>query len=207
MGCFDYTCDGCYGENCDHSGGQNRPSTVIIKVPLTDGTCVYLQGGYEEYGYVSVTLGEENHEFYLEQFTEYFQDWKLSENLMATKVYTVKEKVHVSELDEGAEDDIEVTKRYDCQPSKAVPVALTKDILSKCVRIEKSKIDLEKLKRDIELCKRDIEIAQNILKGHKEMLKKLNKTLKEESKLEKETKSKEETATTKSKESSKTSNV
>ena len=206
MGCFDYTCDGCDGENCDHTSGQNRPSTVIIEVPLTDGTCVYLQGEYEEYGYVSVTLGEENHEFYLEQFTEYFQAWKLSENLMATKVYTVKEKVHVSELDEDEEDDIEVTKRYDCQPSKAVPVPLTKDILSKCVRTEKLKVDIEKVKSDIELCKRDIEIAQNILKGHKEVLKKLKKILKEANP-KKETKSKEETATTKPKKSSKTLNV
>ena len=45
MGCFDYEC-GCGGESCEHVGGQLNNSEVIIEVPLSDGTVLYLKGEY-----------------------------------------------------------------------------------------------------------------------------------------------------------------
>lgn len=70
MGCFDYEC-ACGGTECGHEGGQNCSATVIIKVTLSDGTAVYLEGEYEQYGYVTV----DEYQFWPVQFEDYFESW------------------------------------------------------------------------------------------------------------------------------------
>ena len=182
MGCFDYKCDGCDGYVCHHSGGQNRSAIVIIEVPLSDETVVYLEGEYEECGYVTVKLNKtEYYEFYPIQFEEYFKDWFERESekerrikFISHNIYTVKEKVHVSELDDDAEDDVYVTKTYNCNPSKSVP--LTKNILSKCIRADK---DLG-LPSYVEQLKRDIQNSEYKIKLEQERLEKIKKELEEE---------------------------
>jgi hypothetical protein len=94
MGCFDYVCE-CGGETCDHIGGQLHDSNVVIEVPLSDGTIVYLEGYYEQYGYVAV----EGYHFYLEQFREFFEGWlenenpeRLSKIFLAKRIWTLNEQ-------------------------------------------------------------------------------------------------------------------
>lgn len=94
MGCFDYECE-CGGKTCDHVGGQLHDSNVVIEVPLTDGTTVYLEGHYEQYGYVTV----EGYQFYLEQFRDYFEGWFGDEAhpekiFLAKRVWTLNETVY-----------------------------------------------------------------------------------------------------------------
>lgn len=90
MGCFDYNCE-CGGETCPHVGGQLDNATVIIEVPLLDGTTIYLEGEYHQYGYVEV---DNFYSFYLEEFEEFFEDWDAMNDdraYLATKVWTKSE--------------------------------------------------------------------------------------------------------------------
>lgn len=82
MGCFDYECS-CGGNKCDHIGGQLFSSIVIIEVPLSDNTTVYLKGYYEQYGYVLVN----EYRFYPEQF----EDLANEDSFKAKRIWTYKE--------------------------------------------------------------------------------------------------------------------
>ncbi len=143
MGCFDYTCSKCNGKTCYHNGGQNRSSYVVIKVPLQDGTTVYLEGYYEEYGYVTIELDNESYEFYPIQFKKYFKDWlrntERSKKFLCHDIYTLKEERYVSEMNDDVEieDDNEQKTMViiGCNPKSAV--TFTSDILKKCIRADK----------------------------------------------------------------------
>jgi hypothetical protein len=207
MGCFDYVCDGCEGDDCGHRGSQNREATVIIEVPLSDGTTVYLKGEYEEYGYVTIKLDGEEYEFYPIQFKEYFKDWFKNSSekyqrmrFLAHKVYTYSEYVYASELHEDVEDDdAKIKVRRDCSPKESVK--FTNEIKSKCIRADGGRDPSEY----IEELKRNIKSTENDIEYQKTKLERLKKELTEELEL---LKPKEETVTTrKRKKSPKTSNV
>jgi len=123
MGCFDYTCE-CGGKTCEHIGQQLNGATVVIEVPLVDGTNVYLQGEYEEYGYV--TIGD--YRFYLNEFEEYFEHWDIdnTSDFLATSIWTLCETTYIH--DEDGEHEAFVER--DCFPG--VTADLTLDILAKC---------------------------------------------------------------------------
>jgi hypothetical protein len=96
MGCFDYACE-CGGNECEHTGGQLHDANVVIEVPLSDGTTVYLKGHYEQYGYVTV----EGYQFYPEQFREFFQGWLEVEKpedrkkiFLSKRIWTLSETVY-----------------------------------------------------------------------------------------------------------------
>ena len=100
-GCFDYECE-CGGKSCDHVGGQLNESKVVIEVPLSDGTDVYLEGDYEEYGYV--TVGK--YKFYPEQFKEFFKTWLDGESdeernttFLSKRIWTRSETTYAPEYD------------------------------------------------------------------------------------------------------------
>lgn len=182
MGCFDYVCDGCDGDDCGHSGGQNRESVVIIEVPLSDGTIVHLKGDYEEYGYVMIMLDGEYYEFYPIQFKEYFNDWfkNASEKdqrtrFLAHKIYTYSHYVYASELNEDVEDeDAEIKVRRHCCDKKTVN--FTKEIKTKCIRADGGRDANEY----IEQLKLNIEKNRNEMEYYKSRLERLEKELKEE---------------------------
>ena len=151
MGCFDYECE-CKGKTCKHLGGQLHGSTVVIEVPLSDHTVVYLKGEYEEYGYVTVGA----YQFYLEQFREYFEGWiedespdKLDKTFLASQVWTLEESVLTYEDDEdGNEHEIRkfVKRRCFTGDRKRVLVDLTPTLRSKCIRLDMN-IDIDELRR------------------------------------------------------------
>lgn len=165
MGCFDYQCE-CGGQTCKHVGEQLNRSTVIIEVPLSDGTFVHLKGCYEEYGYIVVKLhiaadgGYVEYKFYLEQFEEFFEDWfdgesedDLRTSLLATKVWTQSEDI--------CEDENENTLKHCFDNVNAIPIELTQDIVEKCIQanvnvnnIRKKRI--EKLKAKIEFMQKEL---------------------------------------------------
>ena len=130
MGCFDYTCE-CGGETCAHVGGQLDESQVIIEVPLSDGTVVYLKGHYQEYGYVQVN----EEDFYLTEFEEYFDCWYDDSHdgfLLANKVWTVSEYTTVQdEFGDEVRGDVQ-RKCFDTQ-GKLV-TSLTPNIYDMCMR-------------------------------------------------------------------------
>jgi hypothetical protein len=141
MGCFSYRCDGCGGRKCNQSGGQSNECISIIEVHLKDGTTVFLQGEYGEYGHVDINLNGEIYEFYPLQFEKYFKDWIENtaekyrcQQFVAGKIYTVSEKVHISEIDDETEDDIMITKHRDCAPYSIKVVPLTEEIIRQCTR-------------------------------------------------------------------------
>jgi hypothetical protein len=142
MGCFDYVCDGCNGHDCGHRGGQNRAAHVIIEVILSDGTTVHLKGLYEEYGYVCVKLKGEEHEFYVEQFRQYFKDWLIdhteeyrSTKLLCNKIYSVSEEEDASERNEKARFGQKIEIEHDCADGLKT-VKFTESILQKCIRAD-----------------------------------------------------------------------
>lgn len=166
MGCFDYECE-CGGKTCDHVGGQLYDSTVVIEVPLSDGTNVYLEGYYEQYGYVTV----EGYQFYPEQFQEYFEDWLEDEKhpekiFLAKRVWTVRETVHkYIEDSDGDEHEIRKLVHRKCF-RRDIDVNLSEldpMNVSKYIRADKD-IDLDaKRKQRIEKLKTTIELLQKEL--------------------------------------------
>lgn len=114
MGCFDYECE-CGGTKCYHQGGQYHSSTVIIEVPLSDNTTVFLKGFYEEYGYVVVN----GHHFYPKQFEDIAEEGSFK----AKRIWTE------SEYDYDEED--RVTRN--CYGEDYVD-ELTPTILKKCIK-------------------------------------------------------------------------
>lgn len=173
MGCFDYTCE-CKGKTCEHVGGQLHESKVIIKVPLSDGTHVYLEGDYEEYGYVTVKLyiasdgGYVSYNFYLKEFEEYFEGWLRDESvdthqycLLATNVWTFSERT--TGIDNFG-DEVEGTVSRRCFDSVGqIPCELTLDIVKKCTRIDdeidfdtKQKQRIKKLKATVEFMQKEL---------------------------------------------------
>lgn len=137
MGCFDYTCEclkrgGYDTSTCNHEGGQYQDATVIIEVPLDDGTNVHIKGYYEEYGYVRVKLDGVRYEFYLQEFEDYFRGWisdkpekERSTYFLATKCWTYKE-----EHDDGGRKVLR--ECFEGHIEK-----FTVDMLCKCIRIDK----------------------------------------------------------------------
>jgi len=141
MGCFSYLCDGCDGRKCNQQGGQSNSCISVIKICLRDGTNVYLQGEYNESGSVDIELNGKNYEFYPLQFQKYFKDWveHVAEKYRRTKfvcheIYTVSEKVHISEIDFETEEDIMVTKNRKCVPNDIKVVPLTEELIRQCTR-------------------------------------------------------------------------
>lgn len=166
MGCFDYECE-CGGKTCKHVGGQLYDSNVVIEVPLSDGTNVYLEGRYEQYGYVVV----EGYQFYLEQFREYFEGWledevHLEKIFLAKRVWTLNETVYKYVEDSDGEG-YEVTKFVHRKCFRRdIDVNLSKfdaTDLSKYIRADEG-IDLDaKRKQRIERLKSTIEFMQKEL--------------------------------------------
>jgi hypothetical protein len=168
MGCFDYECE-CKGKTCKHVGGQLYGSTVVIEVPLSDHTVVYLKGEYEEYGYVTVGT----YQFYPEQFEDYFEGWledespdKLDKIFLATRVWTLEETVYTYEDDEdGNEQETRKFIKRKCFTGDHTRVSadITPTLLSKCIRLDK-KIDLDELRQQrIKRLKSTIESLQKEL--------------------------------------------
>ena len=176
MGCFDYTCE-CKGKTCEHVGGQYVASTVVIEVPLNDGSLIYVKGVYEEYGYVIV-----NNEikFYLKEFEDFFNGWLEDESdedrktiFVANKVWTVEDKM---------EDDYRNTyyAERDCLPYNKSVVELTKDVMKKCIRADTGlniPNDREKAIRRIEDVKKKITSTEQLLEVYKQELRMLKKRL------------------------------
>ncbi len=177
MGCFDYVC-GCGGKTCDHTGGQLWDSDVYIEVPLSDGTKIYLEGSYEEYGYVLVKMPIAadvqyvEYKFYLKEFEEYFEGWfdgedegELEDCLLANRAWTRSETVITTDKF-GSE--IKGFVERDCFNDMGdIPVSeLTPEIVSKCKRApeglnletadEKQKKQIAKLKSTIEFMQKEL---------------------------------------------------
>jgi hypothetical protein len=132
MGCFDYECE-CGGTTCKHVGRQLNDSVAIVEVPLSDGTTVYLQGDYDQYG--SVNIGD--YEFYPEQFDDYFEDWfnykneeKKKSSFLAKRIWTVSDL----EFPEGNYDFMINVSRYCFDIDERIS-SLTPEILKKCILI------------------------------------------------------------------------
>jgi hypothetical protein len=174
MGCFDYECE-CGGESCKHVGGQLGEAQVIIEVPLSDGTTVYLEGNYECYGYVVVG----NYQFYLKQFEEYFKGWFASysdsqrkKNFLAGRVWTLRETVWKCDED-GDEYKRRVRRRCFEQENKPI-ASLSSEILASCIRADTGyDIDSDAQKKR----KRISELTQQIVSLQRQ----LDVLLKEES--------------------------
>jgi hypothetical protein len=167
MGCFDYTCE-CKGESCDHKGGQLWESSVIIEVPLSDGTSIYLEGEYEQYGYVLVNG---TYKFYLKEFEEFFHGWldgepeeELSNSFVANKVWTVSEDVNT---EDKFGDEISGHVNRHCSHHLDVSMAdPMPDLIAKCIRADnglnletadqKQKKRIEKLKSTIEFMQKEL---------------------------------------------------
>lgn len=134
MGCFDYKCE-CAGKSCNHVGGQLDESEVIIEVPLSDGTVVYLKGDYQEYGYVQVN----EEDFYLKEFEEYFEFWSENDQgfLLANKVWTYGEHT-VVEDQFGDEVGGHVVRKC-FNDSNKILTNLTPQIYDMCMRWKPTK--------------------------------------------------------------------
>lgn len=168
MGCFDYECE-CGGETCEHVGEQLHDSNVVIEVPLSDGTNVYLEGHYEQYGYV--TVGD--YQFYPEQFRDYFEGWfedekleTLNKNFLAKRIWTLNETVY-KYITDGDDDEHEVQKFVHRKCFRRdIDVNLSEfdsTDLSKYIRADKG-IDLDKKRKQrIEKLKATIEFMQKEL--------------------------------------------
>lgn len=131
MGQFDYKCE-CGGKSCNHVGGQLYESTVIIEVPLSDGTVVYLKGEYEQYGYVVVN----EQEFYLKEFEEYFEDWHCDEDgfLLANKVWTYSELELIKDKFGDEEQGKTVLERECFDKKNKILTSFTPQIYDQCMR-------------------------------------------------------------------------
>jgi len=166
MGCFDYTCE-CGGKTCHHVGGQHCDSNVVIEVPLSDGRVEYLEGYYEQYGYVVV----EGYHFYLEQFREYFEGWlenetQLEKIFVANKVWTVKDLIETTYETEDERGSITGYSNHRCFRNH-IDVNLSEfdqvNYLKKYVRADKGYDLDERRKKRIERLKAQIEFMQKEL--------------------------------------------
>lgn len=131
MGCFDYSCE-CCGATCQHIGGQHQDATVVIQVPLSDGTNVYLEGEYSLYGWVDVSMNNDIVRFYLEEFREYFGCWDVKRQLgyLAECAWTLRE----DPCDDDRYGDVVKGKvQRECYDGGPI-IKLTPDILAKCVK-------------------------------------------------------------------------
>lgn len=143
-------------------------SYVVIKVPLKDGTAVYLEGIYEEYGYVTVRCKEVGYKFYLEEFEEYFKGWfkreseaERARSFKASTAWTTYDQ-QCDYRDYDRKDH--VVKRYCYEGPKTVQ--LTEEILSKCIRADTGldiKSDAEKKNERIAELTREIARLQKEL--------------------------------------------
>jgi hypothetical protein len=134
MGCFDYTCE-CAGTSCEHVGKQYQDATVIIEVPLSDGTSVYLKGEYYQSGNVEVSMGDEIIEFHLEEFRKFFDVWfaedQKKKEYLASRVWTLRE----DPTDEDRYGDVVNGKvRRECFDGGRV-VKLNPIILQRCLTV------------------------------------------------------------------------
>ena len=185
MGCFDYDCE-CGGETCTHKGFQDNEATVIIEVPLSDGTNVYLKGEYEEYGYVTIKVNDQEYEFYLEEFKSYFLGWfqdkeDIKKCLLAKRVWTSEETLEV--YDRKRDLYVEKKVKRKCFEQTEYSVSdLTPEIVNKCLCVN-TVVELptyqEILTEKQEKLKKQIEELQSQLKQSKEQLKEIKTKLKE----------------------------
>lgn len=172
MGCFDYEC-GCGGESCEHVGGQLNNSEVIIEVPLSDGTVVYLKGEYEQYGYVTIKIAgqpDTEYKFYLKEFEEYFDGWfdrepeeELNKCFLANKAWTRSETTCV--LDRFGDETEGYVKRrcfYESDVGDNPLTNVDQNLLSKCTLADHN--SNEKLKKRIAYLKAECELAQKKLR-------------------------------------------
>lgn len=171
MGCFDYNCE-CKGKTCGHTGGQSNGATVYIEVPLSDGTSVYLNGYYEEYGYVVVeTIEQGEFYFYLKEFEEYFESWfrrdspkKLNKSFLATKVWTNFERFRTEDV-YGDEIEVETYRRCFDSVNERV-IEITPEIVAKCIRADKGLNTCSPVERKKQL----IHEYQELVNAHKRTL-------------------------------------
>lgn len=138
MGCFDYECE-CGGKTCVFRGGQNGgDATVIIEVPLQDGTTVYMKGDYDSYGAVHVG----NYKFYPEQFSDYFEGWfsgesqeKMSKCFKATSIWTLSHHEYDEDEYDGGVLPIKFTTCFPVDITYKVKIG-TKTV-SNCIPVVK----------------------------------------------------------------------
>lgn len=153
MGCFDYEC-ACGGKTCVFVGGQNGGnSTVVVEVPLLDGTFVFLKGKYNSYG--TVDIGE--YKFYAEQFRDFFPSWldglkedELSKCFKARDIWTLKYTKYVDEDDDEYDPDNMANNAKvvtsECFDDGDVS-NMTSEIIEKCIRVKKKEPLRRKLRR------------------------------------------------------------
>jgi len=160
MGCFDYECN-CGGASCGFRGGQNGGSSrVVIEVPLSDGTTVFLAGTYDSYGSVAV----ENYTFYPEQFGDFIEGWLDSENDAARRSIFLAGKIWTTDCMSLDEDDDGYMEPSDCYQGSTTE--LTEDIIAKCIRADKNftiQSDADKKNARIQKLKEQIEVLQKKL--------------------------------------------
>jgi hypothetical protein len=164
MGCFDYEC-ACGGETCPFKGGQDGgSSTVVIEVPLKDGTRIFVTGTYDSYG--SVQIGE--YRFYAEQFEDYFEGWLSSESDKARSKIFLAKRIWTTEYVSLEEDDTSLsygsTVSSDCY-SGSVDEFNPTDI-EKCTRADtgldilsdddRQKARIAHLKKQIEFMQKEL---------------------------------------------------
>lgn len=163
MGCFDYQCE-CDGKTCGHVGGQLNSSNVIVEVPLSDGTVVYLKGEYEEYGYVVV----ENYKFYPEQFREFFVSWfdgepekERASSFLAKRIWTESETTWTTDKFGSNIEGFVERRCFDYVGAKISDI--TDDTVRKCIRADKGLVlesEDEKKQKRIAYLKSQVEMMQ-----------------------------------------------
>lgn len=115
MGCFDYCCE-CGGKKCNFVGEQDGgDSTVIVEVPLNDGTTIFVKGNYDSYG--AVEVGE--YTFYPEQFEEFFKGWLTGEPEEKMKNCFVAKRIWTLVYTECEDNSVKIPG---CFPNKDVIV-------------------------------------------------------------------------------------
>jgi len=121
-------------------GGQLDDANVIIEVPLSDGTTIYLEGEYQQYGYVEV---DNFYCFYLKEFEEYFNDWDMADDdraYLATRVWTKSEQTETEDR-YGSYIRGEVERECFDLPKVEVHKKLPNGMRAKLVRCEIPKVE------------------------------------------------------------------
>lgn len=133
MGVFDYECE-CGATKCIFAGGQDGGnSTVIIEVPLNDGTTIFVRGTYEMYGSVHKGI----YQFYPEQFSDFFESWleresddERSKIFLAKRIWTLS----YHEYDETGQ---RIRKFPKCHPDDLViTTSLDESLIKRCIRAD-----------------------------------------------------------------------